>query len=332
MPRTHLSEFAPFRAARALIPFLALTASAATAALITSEADAAEIAYAWANNATATAYTPSPSYSYNAGSPVQIRRTSVGRYEVTFGRVAEKGANVQASMYGAATGRCGIVNWTRGTVNVSCFDATGAPADRQFSVLAIAAEPEDRPNVAYAWLNQASSSSYQASAAYTFSEIPWTVSRNHPGTYIVRRNTFRVSSAVMVTAYGSSARCRVAMHDSNDTMFLCESTGITRVDTRASILTLRRGFAGLSHLISLSSGASGWSSDGSPSSARRLSTGVYEAVIGPEANVGGHVQVIGYVRGGACHVRWFGGGKARIHCNRDGVPIDSGFRMFALRR
>lgn len=130
--------------------------------------NAAEIAFAWANQPAAAQYTPDPNYVFNDGQSVQINRDGLGQYRVSFGRIASAGANVQVQIYGTDAGYCNAHRWGSGTVNVRCFDAAGAPADRRFSVLTIKGAAGEENQIAYAWLNNASAATYQADASYRF--------------------------------------------------------------------------------------------------------------------------------------------------------------------
>ncbi len=304
-------------------------------ALLPRPGVAAEIAYAWAERATTPSYTPSTLYSYNDGHPVSITRLEVGRYEVNFGRVATVGANVQASMYGAVQGHCALQSWASGRVFVRCYDQQGQPADRQFSVLALAADPTDAATVMYGWLHQARPTApYAPAPYYRFDNGSLMIEPDvSTGRYLPTWTGSAGSPAPMATAYGSAASCHIIMHTYNRSWLGCRAALGGGVDTRASLVLFDRSFPGLSYAARTTGpGVGGWSSDGSPQSMRRISTGVYSVDLGPEANRGGHVQAIAYLSTAECHVGNWGGGRATIYCHNRGVRVDSGFHVVALKR
>ena len=101
--------------------------------------------YVWANNPTASNYTPDPVYSYNStGGAVRISRSSVGTYAVQFtgfGGRGQPGGNVQVTAYGRGTESCKVASWDSGgadfIVNVHCFLASGKPVDTRYSATVI---------------------------------------------------------------------------------------------------------------------------------------------------------------------------------------------------
>ena len=308
----------------------------AATVLSISQAHGADVAYAWAHNPTATSYSPASLYVYNAGAPVTVSRLSTGQYRVDFGRVASVGANVQVSMYGYDPGHCGVQSWGSFRVFVNCFDGYGNPADRRFSVLAIAAEPSDAGDLMYAWLEQPMlTGPYQPYAPYRFDDGSLRVGPygGRPGWYspywaIAPRNV------VMLTPYATTAKCYILLQASNRTLFECvDSRGVT-VMTRASLLIARSGFAGLSAVLKPhpGTGFGGWSSNGSAQRVNHVATGVYHVDVGPEADIRGHVQAIGYMADATCHVGSFHAGRVTVLCYQGRTPADSGFQVIAIRR
>lgn len=97
---------------------------------------AAPLAYTWGSNPTAASYTASTYYSHNSGgSPVQIGRTSVGTYSVSFSSLSLlDGGNAQVTAYGGNQ-RCKPSSWGSASVQVRCFLPNGTPADAYFTVL-----------------------------------------------------------------------------------------------------------------------------------------------------------------------------------------------------
>lgn len=103
--------------------------------------------YAWANDATAAAYTPSLSYQagYVGGdvgdvaTDITAGRTSTGRYFVNLPDMTHTGSNVQVTAYGTGSEYCKVVSWSdagTGTqADVACFDAGGAATDSRFVIV-----------------------------------------------------------------------------------------------------------------------------------------------------------------------------------------------------
>ncbi len=100
-------------------------------------------AYAWVDNATAASSVPSGKYRYNsAGGGATVRRPKRGSYSVSFSKLGgRRGGNVQVSAYGPGSETCKVVSWNAAaagfTANVSCWSASGQPADSRFSVLVL---------------------------------------------------------------------------------------------------------------------------------------------------------------------------------------------------
>ncbi len=103
------------------------------------------LAYAWANNPTAAAYTPSLMYSYNSsGGPITVTRAGVGRYSVKFAGLGGNGiagGHVQVTAYGPGSETCKVQNWASAgadfVVNVRCFRSPGASLDTRYTILVI---------------------------------------------------------------------------------------------------------------------------------------------------------------------------------------------------
>lgn len=101
--------------------------------------------FAWANNMTATDYTPVASYSLNsAGLAVTAHRTDTGVYQVTWeGLVKGSGTEtVLVTAYGNRSRFCRTSFWGMSTatafqVTLACFDPSGAPADARFDIITV---------------------------------------------------------------------------------------------------------------------------------------------------------------------------------------------------
>jgi hypothetical protein len=111
--------------------------------LVSTAAEAATTAWAWANMPSSATYTPSATYTYNpTGAPISITRSAVGVYSIRFSNlvpIAGTGGNVQVTPYGAGTSQCRVQNWSSSgsdlIINVRCYTTTGAPTDSMYTVL-----------------------------------------------------------------------------------------------------------------------------------------------------------------------------------------------------
>ena len=283
-------------------------------------------------------YSANASYLYNDGKSAEIRRRSIGRYEVRFGRVATGGANVQVSMYGADSGYCNVANWGNGTVNVQCYNNSGAPADRRFVVLALKASAADKDKLVYAWLNNPTTASYVASPGYAFAKDTVNVRRTGAGDYFVDfKKPFNGPQYVtLVSGYNTKAQCGAHKFSIGGTAVGCwQASNSSPVDARASVLELHRGIGRVSVATTINPAGklspSDWgASDGSAQSVNRMSVGRYRVAVGPEAGVGGHVQVRAIGETGSCWPEAWVNGAVFVRCARNGVAKDMAFTVVAL--
>jgi hypothetical protein len=94
--------------------------------------------YVWANEPTTSSYTPDPSYQSNSsGATNTVARSGVGVYEVDFPNLGKKKGDVQVTGYGSGA-VCNFSGWTGSAVDVSCYNAAGAPEDSDFTVQYVA--------------------------------------------------------------------------------------------------------------------------------------------------------------------------------------------------
>lgn len=93
-------------------------------------------AYAWANDALSTGYTPSTFYQYynNTNNSVTASRTGAGAYTVQVAAANLGNGNVQVTAYGLGTEYCGVAGWNSSGIRVRCFTSAGSPADTRFNV------------------------------------------------------------------------------------------------------------------------------------------------------------------------------------------------------
>jgi hypothetical protein len=104
------------------------------------------IAFLLANEPTEASYTPDPDYQFNStGATNAMVRNGTGSYTATIPGLTKKGGNVQVTADGSSFARCKVSDWSSdqsGTsVNVLCFDVTGAAADEMFTLAYTIGEP-----------------------------------------------------------------------------------------------------------------------------------------------------------------------------------------------
>ena len=312
--------------------------------LSASLAQAAEFAYTLADRPAVANYAPNPNYTYNAGFPVEITRISAGRYRVSFtGRVANLWGTVQVTAYGINPGYCNVLRWSNGNVDVGCFDGSGRPADRRFSILA-AQEREAGARLAYAWLSNATLPSYIAPIDTRYGTGSFAVRRNSTGSYSVSLGGIvGLEAAVLATGYGGDVACNVESWSFGTANLSCfrpfdPASGLV-FDSPLTVLAVDQGLERASFVWS--SNRTGGNadpsysqaSDGSPQSVDRLSVGRYRVRIGPEASIGGNVQVSAYGSSASCRpTNYWREGIVSVYCTSAGVPVDSQFVVLALKR
>ena len=192
-----------------------------------------------------------PFWSHNqSNDEVTAERVGTGRYQLTFESLAPllgNGGNVQVEgEHGDEY--CKPTGWFDDesdlTVNVSCFDFGGNPADSSFRAIVI---PQDNDlNFVYAWSNRLAGTS-ATPPLYTHNPMGGvSVDRTDAGRYAVRFSGLgdpRGDGNVQVTAYGDdNRRCNVSSWDSIGDDFvanvLCmEATG-RAADSRFSIAAI----------------------------------------------------------------------------------------------
>ncbi|MEM1392183.1 MAG: hypothetical protein AAF757_05935 [Cyanobacteria bacterium P01_D01_bin.116] len=169
-------------------------------------------AWVWANNPTASNYTPSASYQYNSkGATNTVSRLGVGRYRVSLPNFATASGTVHVTAYNG-NHHCKVVNWSqKGTtqqVNVSCWSANGSRVDDKFSMLFYKRSARTSGTDAYLWYNGSSTpNAYQ----WNSKGLNNTVTKLGTGRYQANLPGMnKLGGTVLVTAYGSdSAKCKV---------------------------------------------------------------------------------------------------------------------------
>lgn len=169
-------------------------------------------AWVWANNPTASNYTPSASYQYNSkGGTNTISRLGVGSYRVSLPNFATASGTVHVTAYNG-NHHCKVVNWfpsgTTQRVNVKCFRANGSSVNGRFSMLFYKRFRKTSGTDAYLWYNGSSTPN-----AYEWNSKGGnnTVTKLGTGRYQANLPGMnRLGGTVLVTAYGSdSAKCKV---------------------------------------------------------------------------------------------------------------------------
>jgi M6 family metalloprotease-like protein len=212
------------------------------------------LGYAWANQPTASRYTPNPNYAYNgSGRDIQITRNSVGSYAVRFAGFGG-GGNVQVTAYGPGNEHCKVGEWDPYSVNfiayVRCFNTAGNPVDTSYTIL-VSKGRELRP-FGYAWANRPTAGSYTPEIlnSYNGSNGNIRITRERVGSYAVRfaklgdlglGATGTEGGHVKVTAAGrGNEHCKVQSWDSLGVDFVayvrCFKNAGGPVDTSYTIL------------------------------------------------------------------------------------------------
>lgn len=319
--------------------------------------------FVWAPKPVSARYEPPKAYVSAPEGPVEIARTSVGRYAVAFDGMAgrARGGNVQVVAYGLATGSCKPVGWVPSAsalrVDVACFDAAGNPTDAQFSLLASFAEGAAAPGGvqrAWVWASE-SGAEYDASAAYAHNPAGGRprIRRRDVGEYAVRfpglgADTRHVNA--QVSAYGASPeRCvvRSAGEERGDLEVVvgCLDPAGRPANARFSLLltVAPRGarepevaFTRYPGESAVDSRPDTLNSAGGQTGIDRRAQGHYEVTFKGMSGKDGNVQVSGYGASNAwCNVEeWvFEGADSvvRVRCYQDGAPRDSGFSLLYTR-
>jgi len=189
------------------------------------------MAFLWADQPTAPAYTPNPSYQFNSsGATNTVVRAGVGAYTVSLPNLGSATGHVEVSAYGTGGERCKVAAWlpslpagSAEQVDIRCFTSTGPPADTRFAMTYVdkitltggAASPPSvsGPSGAYALADQPASPSYTPNLSYQWNDFGSTnsITRTGVGAYQVHFPSLAMNSGdVQVTAYGfGSEYCKV---------------------------------------------------------------------------------------------------------------------------
>ena len=99
-----------------------------------------DVAFLWANQPTASSYTPSGLYQYNVfGGTNIITRNSKGNYSATLPGFTTTGGTVIVTAYGSTPAHCQVTDWGSGgsgtVVNVNCTNTAGVATDSEFDLV-----------------------------------------------------------------------------------------------------------------------------------------------------------------------------------------------------
>jgi hypothetical protein len=182
------------------------------------------IAYLLADRKTTANYTANPAYSYNStGGTNTLTRNGMGNYTASLPGYTKSGGEVLVTAVLGTFGsdhefRCKASGWSNAnavtTVNVRCFDSTGAAADSQFSLAYALGEPfaastAKTAKAAYGWANMPSAATpYTLPAATRFNSFgtgALTAQNTGTGEYDVTipGNPSFSSSIALATAHGT---------------------------------------------------------------------------------------------------------------------------------
>jgi hypothetical protein len=156
------------------------------------------------------------------GGDYSLTSLGTGQYQVTFyglGNGVNSDVQVTANLgdYGphyCTTAGWGTPNDTDVTVNVDCFNSSGAPLNSDFSVFYQARTSAPASGaVAFLWANEPSTASYTPSSFYSYNSTGGTntITRDNTGLYFAYLpGITRTGGNPQVTAYGAvAARCQV---------------------------------------------------------------------------------------------------------------------------
>lgn len=316
----------------------------------------AQYAFVWADQPTATSYSPHASYSFNSeGGANFVTRSSTGSYQVEFGRMGQSQSdNIQVTSYGDSTRHCQVAYWVgmrAGTsllAGVRCFNSSGAPSDAQFVVQFYRAGAGNPEQSAYLWANQSTAVSYVPLRSYNSRGGENTITRSGTGLYRARLPGFDTAGGnVQVTAYDTSSNyCKVVQWSTLNTVDVAcfDAAGIP-ADTQWTLRYTDRHVSNngqrgayvwihdataTTHTPSL---GYQWNSQGTTLTARRSGTGTYQVNIPSIGATNSSVMVTAYGAGNAkCNVAVWGaagtGTEVWVRCrNRAGAAVDSLFTL-----
>ena len=311
-------------------------------------------AYTWIYDATAASV--SATYTVNPGGvPVTANHFATGVYGARFPNSGCcVGWTVQAIAYGGGANYCEVEGWdSLGDVDLLCFNTAGAPADSEFTVLAVS-NTNDK-NIAFAWFDQPGVASYSPDLTYAYNPGgAISLTRSGTGNYSVvfdglngAGGTVQVAPAVISLTL--DAYCSIgSWSGSNFTVSVrCTDPTGANVDAAFTVAVIPAGAApaGVGYAwANLDTSASytpdttySYNSSGGAISATRSGVGTYQmAFAGLAAGlVGGDVRVTSYNSLARCKVAsWSSGGAdllANVNCyTPTGSLVDSDYTILVM--
>jgi len=328
-------------------------------------------AYAWVHDpTTGSTYHPTSSYQLNeTGGNIVVARQSVGRYLVTFERLAKVDTafreTVLVTPNGSEGERCHLNGWGNASngldldVSVSCYSFAGAALDARFSVLVVGSR--SLPSRLGFTVAGDAASAFASQATHTFSSFSSgvAITRSTAGSYLVRLDgaSDDTPQNFFVSTYGNADDlCKVSSWNRGVwASVICYAPSGALSDARFSLLMLERGrpgkrfgFAWANEPATALGGSYvpnlqyQRSSSGAPVRITHTATGVYQVSFPGIAKVGGRPETV--------HVSPYGGGlftcqvqgwsnradssalDATVRCwNRgNGTPADTYFTILVL--
>ncbi len=217
-------------------PAAAAPPPAPTPAPVPESTTPSKAGYVWGNHPSTNAYAADTAYVFNSsGGAVNITRTGVGQYTVTFAGLADSGGVAHAQAYGS-NNYCNVNSWTPSGANqnvlLACRNPAGALADSRY-VASFAAGRMGKSRFSYLWANEASAAAkYSPDAAYAYDAANTgglSVQRTAAGRYDVYipagGPNLPQPWTVQVTGYATDARCKLASFS--------EATQLARVECRS---------------------------------------------------------------------------------------------------
>ncbi len=196
-------------------------------------------AFAFANQPSGSGYLPPGATSWNPKGAIHVYRYGTGQYYVVFSGfgnlTGSNGGHAQAQAVGTAASYCDVDSWFGSPdlyVYVDCFTGAGVALDTAFNVLFDMPSPE----VAYAWADQPTASSYTPDTYYSWNPSGGgiTIARLGTGEYEVDWSGLSLLDGgdVQVTAYGgSNAQCKENAWGTFQVVVSCFTPGGAAVDT-----------------------------------------------------------------------------------------------------
>lgn len=189
---------------------------------LSSGGNPGKLAYLWADQPSATNYSPAALYQFNStGGTNTIHRSGVGTYTAVLPGLGSFKGDVQVTAYGNTGATCRVVSWGSASaaqqVRVQCRGPNGTLSDQSFDLTFtqnLGLRGFASGKAAYLWASKPATTSYTPVAAYRFSTsgFPSHVTRTGTGRYTVSlKGIAGHGGSAQVTAYGSGKiRCELA--------------------------------------------------------------------------------------------------------------------------